>query len=49
MQIAFVGNKADLTGKEQVSLQEAKELALANNTIVRFVSAKKNQGLNEVF
>jgi small GTP-binding protein len=49
VQIAFVGNKTDLNGKEQVSLQEANELALANSTIVRFVSAKKNQGLNEVF
>ncbi len=45
-----MGNKTDLgEKKEEVQFKEAQELALKYNAVLKFVSAKKNQGLNEVF
>ena len=49
IQIAIVGNKQDLEDREKVTFKEAHELALQNKAILKVVSAKKNQGLNEVF
>ena len=47
--IAIVGNKSDRVDSEAVTFKEAHEFALQNRAILQFVSAKKNQGLNEVF
>eukprot|EP00347_Sterkiella_histriomuscorum_P016517 403352881 len=49
IQIAIVGNKSDRVDSEVVTFKEAHEFALQNRAILQFVSAKKNQGLNEVF
>ena len=44
-----MGNKADMTDKEMVSMQEASALGLKEKILVKFVSAKDNTGIKEVF
>mmetsp|Transcript_118526 Transcript_118526/g.165179 ORF Transcript_118526/g.165179 Transcript_118526/m.165179 type:complete len:113 (+) Transcript_118526:178-516(+) len=47
--VAIVGNKSDLMEKEEVSVQEVKDFALRCKTDYFLVSAKNNNGLNELF
>ena len=47
--IAVVGNKNDLSDKEQVPYQEAKEFTTKNKTLLHMTSAKERQGIDELF
>mmetsp|Transcript_25100 Transcript_25100/g.17769 ORF Transcript_25100/g.17769 Transcript_25100/m.17769 type:complete len:89 (-) Transcript_25100:188-454(-) len=47
--MAIVGNKSDLMAQEQVSVQEVKDFALRCKCDYFLVSAKNNNGLNELF
>ena len=48
VQIVILGNKNDL-GAERVTFKEVQEVALQNRALMKIVSAKKNQGLAEIF
>lgn len=45
----LVGNKSDLTEKEQVLLKEGNDLALKKGIMHKTISASKNFGVEEVF
>ena len=48
--IAVVGNKCDMTDKQEISVEDAHSMAKGIQAeIVREVSAKDNQGINELF
>jgi GTPase SAR1 family protein len=49
IQIAIVGNKSDITEKEVVTMRETQDFAMHHKATYKFVSAKKNQNLNDVF
>lgn len=47
--IAVVGNKSDLSDKEEVRYPEAKEFAMKHKTLFHTTSAKDRVGIDEVF
>lgn len=44
-----MGNKSDLSDKEEVRYQDAKEFAMKNKTLFHTTSAKDRVGIDEVF
>ncbi len=47
--IAVVGNKSDLSDKEEVRYEEAKEFTSKHETLFHTTSAKERVGIDEVF
>jgi len=49
LSIIIVGNKSDLAGKEKVTFKQLQELALAHGVMFKMVSARANDGVQDVF